>query len=47
MESVAFIQWCLEHLNYWTITLFNDYRKLFIPFPSEVIIRRRIQSSCQ
>ena len=21
MESVAFIQWCLEHLNYWTITL--------------------------
>ena len=21
MESVAFIQWCLDHLNYWTITL--------------------------
>ena len=29
MESVAFIQWCLDHLNYWTITLL----KLFYPFP--------------
>ncbi|MDR0973276.1 MAG: DedA family protein, partial [Prevotellaceae bacterium] len=21
MTSVAFIQWCLDNLNYWTITL--------------------------
>ena len=38
MESVHFIQWCLEHLNYWTITLLMTIESSFIPFPSEVVV---------
>ena len=38
MESVQFIQWCLDHLNYWTITLLMAIESSFIPFPSEVVV---------
>ena len=38
MESVAFIEWCLNNLNYWTITLLMIIESSFIPFPSEVIV---------
>lgn len=38
MESVTLIQWCLDHLNYWTITFLMIIESSFIPFPSEVVI---------
>lgn len=38
MQSVEFIQWCLDHLNYFTITLLMAIESSFIPFPSEVIV---------
>lgn len=38
MESIGFIEWCLEHLNYWTITLLMAIESSFIPFPSEVVV---------
>ncbi len=38
MESVTFIHWCLDNLNYWTITLLMTIESSFIPFPSEVVV---------
>ena len=38
MESIGFIQWCLDNLNYATITLLMAIESSFIPFPSEVVI---------
>ena len=38
MESNPFIAWCLEHLNYWVITLLMAIESSFIPFPSEVVV---------
>lgn len=38
MESVTFIQWCLEHLNYWTVALLMTIESTFVPFPSEIVV---------
>lgn len=38
MQSIPFIAWCIEHLNYWTITLLMTIESSFIPFPSEVVV---------
>ena len=38
MESLGFIQWCLDNLNYWTITLLMAIESSFIPFPSEIVV---------
>ena len=38
MQSLPFIAWCLEHLNYWVITLLMAIESSFIPFPSEVVV---------
>lgn len=38
MESVSFIQWCLDNLNYWTVTLLMAIESSFIPFPSEIVV---------
>jgi membrane protein DedA with SNARE-associated domain len=38
MESIPFIAWCLENLNYWVIILLMAIESSFIPFPSEVVV---------
>lgn len=38
MESLSFIQWCLDNLNYWTVMLLMTIESSFVPFPSEVVV---------
>lgn len=38
MESVDFVQFCLDNLNYWTVMLLMAIESSFIPFPSEIVI---------
>jgi membrane protein DedA with SNARE-associated domain len=38
MESIGFIQWCLDHLNYGTITLLMAIESSVIPLPSELVV---------
>jgi len=38
MESIGFIQWCLDNLNYWTITLLMAIESSVVPLPSELIV---------
>ncbi len=39
MQGVAdFLQWCIDNLNYGTITLLMAIESSFIPFPSEIVV---------
>ncbi len=38
MESIGILQWCLDHLNYWTITFLMTIESSAIPFPSEIVV---------
>ncbi len=38
MESIGFIQWCLDNLNYWTITLLMAIESSVVPLPSELVV---------
>ncbi|MBP5769797.1 MAG: DedA family protein [Bacteroidaceae bacterium] len=33
-----FISWCMEHLNYWTITFLMTLESTVIPIPSELVV---------
>lgn len=32
------INWCFEHIEYWTVAFFMAVESSFIPFPSEVVV---------
>ena len=38
MQSVTFIQWCLEHLNYYTVLLLMTLESTVFPIPSEIVV---------
>ena len=33
-----FIAWCIDHLNYWTITFLMTLESTVIPIPSELVV---------
>ena len=47
MESLGFIQWCLDNLNYGTITLLMAIESSFIPFPCEIVVPRAAYKAAQ
>lgn len=34
----SFLTWCMEHLNYWTITFLMTLESTVIPIPSELVV---------
>lgn len=38
MDTAAIIEWVLEDLNYWVVTVFMAIESSFLPFPSEVVV---------
>lgn len=38
MLSFRFIQWCLDHLNYWTVALLMTIESSLVPLPSEIVV---------
>ena len=38
MDTAAIIEWVLENLNYWVVTVFMAIESSFLPFPSEVVV---------
>ena len=35
---MSFLQWCFDHLNYWTVTLLMTMESTFLPVPSEIVV---------
>ncbi|HIV04717.1 MAG TPA: DedA family protein, partial [Candidatus Spyradosoma merdigallinarum] len=32
------IEWCFEHVSYWTVAFFMALENSLVPFPSEAIV---------
>jgi membrane protein DedA with SNARE-associated domain len=48
MQTIEFfIGWCIDHLNYWTITLFMAIESSFLPLPAEIVIPPAAYESAQ
>lgn len=38
MQSAPFVQWCLEHLNYYTVFFLMTLESTIVPIPSEIVV---------
>lgn len=38
METLPFIQWCLAHLNYFSVTVLMAIESTLLPMPSELVV---------